>query len=806
MLTQEELAERAGVDARTIRDIETGRTAQPRASTVRALMDALTEAEQQRLGTPVTDLPGPQSAPRPRELPPDPVGFVGRSQQLTELEQLLDAAARQPNAVVISAVSGTAGVGKTALAVHWAHRVADRFPDGQLYLNLRGYDPDQPVAPADALARFLAALGVPGSDIPLDVDERSARYRTAIAGRRMLILLDNASSVEQVRLLLPGTDSCLVMVTSRDSLAGLVAVHGAYRLNLELLPAADARVLLRELIGNRVDAEPDAAATLAAQCAYLPLALRLAAELAASRPSTPLTDLAGELADQQRRLDLLDAGGDPRSAVTAVFSWSVRNLPPDVARTFRLLGLHPGPSMEPYAVAALTGTDLEHARRSLGLLVRAHLVNTTGPVRYGMHDLLRAYATNLATANDTDAALDRLFDYYLATSAAAMDRLYPAETYLRPRIPPAATPMPELSDPNLARAWLDAERPCLVAVATHTAAHGRPGHTVRLSATLYRYLDGGLYTDALTIHDHARDAAEQAGDRTGQAQARHGLGTVYWQLGRYESAIEYFQQALALFRQSGDRAGEIRALHNLSGVELRMGRYGPAADNLDLALAKAREAGDRLGEARVLTARGVAENWFGRYGSARDFLRQALTLSQSAGDRGLEATALCNLGDAEQGVGHYDSAIEHYGEALALSRELGHQSGEAFSLTGLGTVHTRLGQPEQAAKYHRQALALFRDIGDRDGEAWAHNGLGETALAGDRPAEARDHHTAALTTASDTGAPDQQAHAHLGLGHAYRALGEPAQARRHYRRAVALYTELDSPEAETAGAYLAEDP
>jgi hypothetical protein len=258
--------------------------------------------------------------------------------------------------VVISAVCGTAGVGKTALVVHWAHRVRDAFVDGQLYVNLRGHDPDQPLPAADALAGFLSALGVAGQDIPLEVEARATRYRTEITDRRMLVVLDNAGTVEQVRPLLPGTRSCPVLVTSRDNLAGLVALHGAHRLDLDLLPLPDALALLRRLIGGRVDAEPDAAAALAGLCARLPLALRVAAELASTRPSTPLAELVGELADQQQRLDLLDAGGDPRAAVSGVFSWSYRQLPADAARVFRLLGLHPGPDCDSYTAAALTGT------------------------------------------------------------------------------------------------------------------------------------------------------------------------------------------------------------------------------------------------------------------------------------------------------------------------------------------------------------------------------------------------------------------------------------------------------------------
>jgi tetratricopeptide (TPR) repeat protein len=314
----------------------------------------------------------------PQELPSAVPGFTGRSAELKALTGLLDRSGPQaPGAVVISAIGGTAGVGKTALAVHWAHNVADRFPDGQLYVNLRGYDPGQPVPAADALAGFLRSLGVPGQDIPPEENERAARYRSLLAGKRILVVLDNAGSADQVRPLLPGTGACTVVVTSRDALAGLVAIDGAARLDLDLLPLAEAVALLQTLIGSRADAEPDAAAELADQCCRLPLALRVAAELAASRPAASLAGLTGELADLRTRLDLLGAGGDPRTQVRAVFSWSYQQLSIEAARAFRLVGLNPGPDLEPYAAAALTGAALPLARQALEVLARAHLISNT---------------------------------------------------------------------------------------------------------------------------------------------------------------------------------------------------------------------------------------------------------------------------------------------------------------------------------------------------------------------------------------------------------------------------------------------
>jgi tetratricopeptide (TPR) repeat protein len=461
---------------------------------------------------------------------------------------------------MVSAVAGTAGVGKTALAVRWAHRVRDTFPAGQLYVNLRGYDPGEPLAAADALAGFLRALGLAGQDVPADTAERAARYRSLLDGRRMLILLDNASSVEQVRPLLPGTSSCFVVVTSRDSLAGLVARDGAQRLDLDPMPPAEAITLLRVLIGARVRADLTSAATLAAQCARLPLALRVAAEYAVSRPALTLAQLTTELAAERRRLDLLDAGGDPRTAVRAVFSWSYRHLPPAVARAFRLAGLHPAPDLGLGAAAALFDTSAGQAGELLGQLRGAHLVHPCGAGRYGMHDLLRAYSAHLTNApQERTRALTRLLDYYLAASASAADVLFPAERHRRPLVPRVPPAGPHLSGPAEARTWLDNERTAVQAVVSHAAGHGWPRHAVLLSALVARYLEtGGHYTEAVTIHTQARRAARQAGDRGGEAHALNNLGIVSGRLGRYAEGACYLRRSLALFRETGDHVGAAR--------------------------------------------------------------------------------------------------------------------------------------------------------------------------------------------------------------------------------------------------------
>jgi DNA-binding SARP family transcriptional activator/Tfp pilus assembly protein PilF len=783
---------------------------------LRAVHQALLRGELDRPASPAAPSPPAVAAAPPvvpAQLPADVGAFTGRQAELAALDRLLipgDGAdgAGGHAALVISAVSGTGGVGKTALAVRWAHRARGSFPDGQLYVNLRGYDPQQPVSPGDALTRFLNALGVTGTDVPLDEDERAARYRTATAGRRMLIVLDNASTADQVRPLLPGTDSCVVVVTSRDSLSGLVALHGAHRLELDRLPIAEAVALLRRLLGSRVDAEPAAAVTLAEQCARLPLALRVAADLAATQPARPLAGLVADLADQQRRLDLLNAGGDARAAVRAVFSWSYQHLSAEAARAFRLLGLQPGPDIDAYAAAALLDTDLPHAHRLLDALALAHLIEPTTPGRHGMHDLLRAYAADLATGHDSETdrntALTRLFDHYLATAAAAMDALFPAGADRRPRIAPPATPVPPVSDEAAALAWLDGNRQTLVAVCTHTATHGWPHHATRLAHTLYRYYaDGNHYLQMFTTHTQALAAAGQVGDRGAQAHTLNSLAIANLRMSEYHKAIEQLTQALDISRELGDRYGQARALGNLGATRQQLGELSPAADYCHQSLAVYRDIGDRVGEARSLGNLGLIYTQLGRYETAAEVSQQALAIYREIGDRAGEAITLGNLGAAYARQGRYSRATEHLRQALTLSRQVGIRDPQADALTDLGDIHTALGQYGTAADHHRQALAIFEEIGSRYGQAKALNGLGEAGRAAGRPREAIIDHTAALDIAVDSGDRDPQARAHTGLGHAHQALGDLDRARHHWHQALALYTELGVPEAAAVRAQLA---
>jgi DNA-binding SARP family transcriptional activator/uncharacterized protein HemY len=737
----------------------------------------------------------------PRALPPTVRHFTGRSGELGELSELLgQLETRGGEAIVISAIGGTAGVGKTALAVHWSHQVADRFPDGQLYVNLRGYDPGQPVRATDALARFLGALGLSSEDIPAEEEERTARYRSLMASKRMLILLDNAGSVDQVRPLLPGTGTCIVLVTSRDALAGLVAREGATRLDLDVLPLPEAVALLRTLIGPRVDAEPGAAAALAGQCCCLPLALRVAAELAASRPAAPLAELTAELADMHTRLDLLEAGGDSRSQVRTVLSWSYDHLDADAARTFRLLGLHPGPDFDLYAAAALAGVGLPQTRRAIDVLSRAHLLSVPSPGRYGMHDLLRAYGSELAVGDDDEderrAALTGLFDHYLHTAAMAMDILLPAERHRRPGIPQPATPVPPLADALAARGWLDRERAALVAAVVHTAARTWTGYTTQLATILSRYLiNGSHYSEAMTVFSLALDAARRTGDPSLEARAVTYIGIVNSQLSRFQEAADYGRQALDLFREAGDRAGEALALANIGLDEMHVGHYEQADLHLQEAVAMHRDLGDRLGEARALGNLGLARRRQGRNLEAAGCYQQSLELCREIGDRQGEGLALARLGTLTKRLGRYEEAAGYLEQAMTLFHETA-DSNEPEILLKLGELYLELGRHEEAAANIERSLAMCRATGIRILEADGFNGLGDVLLRTGQPGQARAHYASALRLASEITSPLVTARAHAGLARACEALGDTLQARHHWQEALTGYAAVGAPEAD----------
>jgi transcriptional regulator with XRE-family HTH domain len=510
-LTQEELAERSGLGVRTISDIERGRIGRPHRRSVNLLCKALglpwpgrdrAGSAAGEAGAPTATLPDPggyaggaQLLPVvPRQLPIAIRHLAGRADQLKILDGLLDrfdgteGTADTGGTALISAISGTAGVGKTALAVHWAHRVAERFPDGQLYVNLRGFDPSgAPVEPAEAIRGFLDAFGTSAGRIPGGPDAQAALYRSLLAGRRMLIILDNARDEAQVRPLLPGSAPCLVVVTSRRQLAGLAATECAQLLNLDVLTHAEAHEMLSRRLGPElVEGESAAVSELISLCARLPLALAIAAARHAARPSRPLQALVEELRPAQDRLTVLDAT-DVADAVTsarAVFSWSYQSLTQPAARMFRLLAVHPGPDITAAAAASVAGVRQERARQVLTELVLANLLAEHGDGRYTCHDLLRAYAAEQASTSDSDAdrkaAMHRMLDHYLHTAFGAAKLLDQVDPAARPPAPVPGVVPEELADRGAAYAWFEAERPVLSAAISQAARHGFDGHAWHL--------------------------------------------------------------------------------------------------------------------------------------------------------------------------------------------------------------------------------------------------------------------------------------------------------------------------------------
>jgi tetratricopeptide (TPR) repeat protein len=689
---------------------------------------------------------------------------------------------------VISAVAGTAGVGKTALAVRWAHQVAAHFPDGQLYVDLRGYDPERPVPPAEALAGFLRGLGVRSAEVPSDLAECAASYRTALAGRRVLVVLDNASGPEQVRALLPGAPSCFTLVTSRDDLVGLVARDGAHRLDLDLLPLREAVSLLRTLIGARVAADPAAATELAECCAGLPLALRIAAELATAEQSRPLPNLLADLRDERRRLDLLDTAGDPRTAVRSVFSWSYRRLSAEGARAFGLLGLHPGRDLDAEAVAALCDVDPGRAQELVAELVRAHLIELSTVDRHRMHDLLRAYAAEHgATAPDRHAALSRLLDHFRNGAAAAVGTLFPHDR-------PHQTDGALVGTREEAAAWLEAQRANLVAVAEYAARHGWPGRSVELSSVLWRHFEvGGHYQEALAVHTSAVDAARRVGE--GAAGALLNLGGTHWWLGNFGVARECFEESLAGHRAAGDPVGEARALARLGVVHERLGDYRLAMACLDNALAGYRRIGDRHGQAVQLVNIGALHRRLGHYPEAAEHERQAATLFAELGDLRLEGYALGNLGAVESLRGNHVEALAHLTNALDHCRRSGDRGGEASALGTMGAVYGRLTRYAEALDHLHRALTLSRETGDRSVETETLNTLGEALHAMRQPESALDRHRAARALAEQTGDRYEHARALDGLATALHSVGELVAAEQQWRQALEIYRSLGVPDA-----------
>ncbi len=789
---------------------------------------------------PLRSVPGGAAAAT-RSLPRDLASFTGRQR---ELRDLVDAAASSGGVVGIHAIGGMAGVGKTAFAVHAAHRLAPRFPAGQIFLPLHGHTPgQQPVDPGDALASLLLTAGVLAAQIPPGMEARMGLWRDRLAERQLLLILDDAASSEQVRPLLPGAGGSLVLVTSRRHLS---ALEDATAISLDTLPAGEAAALLVRLAA-RPGLSPDDAAVgqITRLCGYLPLAIGMVGRQLHHHPAWTAASLAAELAAARDRLELM---ATENLSVAAAFNLSYADLTEEQQRLFRRLGLHPGADVDAYAAAALDGTGLAAARRGLEGLYDQYLLTEPARGRYRMHDLIREHARALAGHLDPDSdreqATARLLDYYQHTASLA-DGLMArqARTVSAPAAGTRPAAVPALAGREQALAWTRAERASLIASLDHATGTGQHGCVLGLTAGLAALLrHDGPWAEALTRHATAVRSAQRLGDRLGQANALNNLGDVRRLTGDYLGAVRDLEEALGISRDIGDRLGQANALTNLGDVRLLTGDYPDAAAVLEEALRICRDIADRLGQANALTNLGNVRLLTGDYRGAAAVLEEALGIYRDLGNRLGQARALNNLGDVRRMTGDWPDAARNLEEALRISRDIGDRLGQANALTNLGNVRLLTGDYPDAARDLEEALRIYRDIGDRRGQANALTNLaGVRRVTGEYPGAARDleealaayrdlgdrggevealneagtlhqasgnlHqagscHRQALDLAHQIGSSWDEAHAWAGLGRCALAAGHTAEAADSLRQALAIFRQIGAVEAADVSAEL----
>jgi DNA-binding SARP family transcriptional activator/Tfp pilus assembly protein PilF len=692
--------------------------------------------------------PAPPAHPVPAQLPLEAPGFSGRRAQLDRMHHViapLDSASAgrdgaggrddRPAAVQIIAIAGTAGVGKTALAIRFARQVARHYPDGQLYVNLRGFDPSgSAMSPGEALRYFLDAFAVPPQRIPADLEARAALCRSMLDGQRVLVVLDNARDADQVRPLLPGSPGSLVVVTSRSQLTGLVAAEGAAPLTLDVLTDAEAHELLSRRLGpDVVAAEPRAAAELITLCARLPLALSVAVARAVTRPSLSLAALAAELMDARSRLEVLDAG-DAATDVRAVLSWSYEQLGEPAARMFRLLGLHPGPDVSLPAAASLAGIPRAGASAALSELARANMVAEHMPGRFAFHDLLRAYASHQAeiydTAADRDAAMYRSLDHYLHTAHAGAMQNNKVRKALD-LIPPEPGAVPEeFSGRGEALAWFDAESPVLLGLLAQVAASGDDQYVWQIAWTLAPFFyRRGRWHDSIEVQRMALRAAQRLGDPAGLAHAHYELGRALINLGKFADARPHLSEALERFGRLGDRAREASVHQGITLLFEQQGRWAEALVHARETLRLVKEAGPASAAASVENGIGWMLAHLGQCEEALVYCQRALEMQREAGYRGGEADTWDSLGYTYRRMSDHRQAAACYRRAVDIYREIGDRYHEAGALIGLGDAQLDMGEAPTARGSWQRALTLLDSMPHQDAEQ-ARNRLRDLDAAG----------------------------------------------------------------------------
>jgi tetratricopeptide (TPR) repeat protein len=743
------------------------------------------------------------SATQPGQLPRDDPCFRGRRAVLDELDALLAEAAGEGVPLVI-VVQGMPGVGKTALAVHWAHHIAGRFPDGQLFVDLRGHSPRAVMTPRDALGRMLRALGVPGEQIPDDDDAQAALFRSHLADRRMLVILDNAASSDQAHPLLPASPRCVTIVTSRNRLPGLIARGGVRTVDLDVMAPPEAVDLVAAIVGaEQTSAHAEAAAKLAVRCAYLPLALRIAAANQKVRPHDTLADTVRGL-EGGDRLSALALDEDPKqSAVRTAFDLSYRDLTEEQKRAFCLLGLVEGPDFGEGAVAALLGAFPEDARRIVRGLTQASLVEQVAGHRYRLHDLLREYARERLRTEDLsaerDAAVPRLLAWLLSTAQDAARRINPH----RRAVGAPGSSIPRTLDLKDALTWFDDERGVLVAATAQALAAGLHQQTWRLADSMFDFLDLRTYNqDNLHVHRLGYKAADLADDAPARAVMLSHMAVIFRALGRYDRAVQVGEEALRLYRELGDGRGEAESLDTLAAAQWHRGRYDQVRELISQALPIRRRLGDRVGEADCLHDLARVDRRVGRCDIALRHELEALDVRQELGDLRGEVEAYHNLARIYCHLGLYEWALRDARRALDGATELGDQHGRARTLTTISDIHRWRGDTEHAHAPAEEALRIQRRIGDARGEGVTRDNLARLHLLGGRVTEALEHARLAMEAAAGRRHdPYDRAHKLHTLGLIHARLGDADEAMRDFAAELALLTEIGAVRGTAATHY-----